>query len=104
MKTPARSAAEIMSSPGSAETARPSTVMEIPAGASTRSATVHRVGRERATALFDVHEQLVGEHLGHRDDRRGDGRAEHADRRLLRRPGEPGRDVVAGVEHEIDVL
>src|SRR5438309_709203 len=60
-------------------------------------------GAKRAPAVFDVDEELVAEHLDAGDDRGGDRRAQHADRRLLGRPAQAGRDVVADVEQQVEV-
>ena len=57
-----------------------------------------------AAPVLDVHEELVAEHLDGRSDGRRDGRPEHADGGLLGRPGQPGGDVVAGVEEQVEVL
>src|SRR5579871_2751634 len=57
-----------------------------------------------APPFLDVHEELVAEHADARRDGRGDGRAEHADGRLLRRPRHAGRDVVAEIHEEIQIF
>src|SRR3954467_11269024 len=59
---------------------------------------------ERTLPVFDVDKELVAEHADGGDDRRGDGRTEHADRCLPRRPGQTRGDVVAHVEEEVEVL
>src|SRR5438270_3203340 len=58
----------------------------------------------RAAAFLHVQEELVTEHADRGDDRARDRRPEGADRRLLRRPREPGRDVVADVEEQVEVV
>src|SRR5687767_11853509 len=76
----------------------PSTVILI--GSAIGSAELRAKG---APAVLDVDEELVAEHLDGRGDRGGDGRAEHADGGLLWRPAEAGGDVVAHVEHQVEV-
>src|ERR1700734_1040114 len=53
--------------------------------------------------VLDVHEEVVTEHPDGRGDRRGDGRAQDADRRLLRWPRHPRRQVVADVHEQVDI-
>src|SRR5438270_10477974 len=101
---PARSAAEMTTSPGLASMARPSTVtvtVSLEVSVCDISTAVSSI---RTLAVFDVDEELVAEHAHGRDDRGGDGRAEHADRCLLWRPGQTRGDVVADVEQEVEVL
>src|SRR5580704_1705185 len=118
MKVPARSAAAMSISPLRAVTSRPSRVkVTVSTGApSTPVATdgpvpAEELSREAvvgsligAALVFDVHEELVAEHLDGRGDGRGDGGAEHADGGLLGRPGQAGSDVVARIEEEVEVL
>src|SRR5437588_6362916 len=104
---PARSAAAITTSPGCASMARPSTVtvtVSLLVCCSVCDISTAGSSGERALPVFDVDEELVAEHADGRDDRRGDGRAEDADRCLPRRPGQTRGDVVADVEEEVEVL
>src|ERR1700677_4532286 len=121
MKVPARSAAAMSISPFRPLTSRPSRVKDtVSTGASAASeatgwsevavATVvspfggvncSLIG---AASLLDVDQELVGEHLDGRPDRRGDRRPEHADGGLLGWPRQTGGDVVAGVEEEVKIL
>src|ERR1035437_7731039 len=97
MKVPARSAAAMIISPLRPATWRPSRVKV--------TASSLEVGSLiRAASLFDVDQELVAEHLDGRADRRGDRGAEDADGGLLGRPGEPGGDVVAHIEQQVEVL
>src|SRR5579884_438982 len=115
MKVPARSAAAMTSSPFRAVVGRPSrekvtasSSVNGGAGVSAeRPVPVPGCGARSligAPAVLDVNEELVAEHVDGRVDRGGDRRAEHADGRLLRWPGEPRRDVVGDVEEEVEVL
>src|SRR5580704_10026649 len=98
MNVPARSAAAMSISPLTAVTSRPSRV-------NVTSSAGGAAGSAMGTApLLDVHEELVAEHLDGRGDRRRDRRPQDADGRLLGRPAEPGRDVVGGVEQEVEIL
>src|SRR5271157_1884376 len=54
--------------------------------------------------FLHVDEELVAEHADARRDGGGDGRAEHADRGLLRWPGHAGGDVVAEVHEEVQIF
>src|SRR5947209_10163914 len=103
---PARSAAAITTSPGWASIARPSTVTVRVSLAVCSVCDISTAAScaVRALPVFDVDEELVAEHADGRDDRRGDGRAEDADRCLPRRPGQTRGDVVADVEEEVEVL
>src|SRR5580698_11568859 len=83
------------SSPGAASIDRPFTVI----------VTVERMTSVmRAPTIGHVLHEVVTEHLDRRVHRGRDGRTQHADRRLLGRPGEARRDVVTEVEEEVDVL
>src|SRR3954469_11635318 len=62
------------------------------------------VSATRATAFLDVHEVLVAEALDRRRDRSDRRRSERTDRRLLRRPGDAGADVVGHVEQQLEVV
>src|SRR3974390_2241683 len=119
MKVPDRSAAAMSSSPLWARAGRPSRVnstggasgMAVAGVAAGVALAVATAAAEEeggsaigARTLFDVDEELVTEQLDARADRRGDRGPEHADGRLLGGPGQPGRDVVARVEQEIEVL
>src|SRR4051812_48298226 len=53
--------------------------------------------------VLDVVLELVPEQLDGGGERRGRRRAEYADRRLPRWPGEPGADVVGHVEQQVEV-
>src|SRR3712207_2113753 len=77
---------------------RPSTVRVTTSGGASRC-----VSAKGAPAVFDVREVLVSEALDRRGDRRHGRRPEGTDRRLLRRPGDAGADVVAHVEQQIEV-
>src|SRR3954469_20849112 len=87
-------------SPLRASTGRPSRLMVTTSSWSAMSASVRR---ERAGAVLDVDEELVAEQADGRHDRAGDGRPERADGGLLRRPGEPGGDVVEHVDQQVEV-
>src|SRR5580700_4456176 len=112
MKVPARSAAAIRNSPAPAVTVRPSMVISTVDPASTLGVTAwwevmtgsamvaSAVG---AASVFDMDQELVAEHPDARGDGRRDGGTEHADGGLLRRPGHPGREVVADVHQELQV-
>src|SRR5580692_9781487 len=109
MKVPARSAAAISISPFMAVAGRPSRVKWISSSGASAAATwagsVVVARSVKGTApLLDVDEELIAEHLDGRPDGRRDRRPQHADGGLLGRPGEPGGDVVAGVEQEIEIL
>src|ERR1700691_2931663 len=82
------------SSPDAASTLRPFTEI----------VTVDLTSVKGASSLVDVPDELVTEHRDRRVDRRGNRRSEDADRRLLGRPEESRRDVVAEVEQEVDVF
>src|ERR1700681_2979771 len=56
-----------------------------------------------AGTFLDVDAELVPEHPDGRHDGARDGRAERADRRLPGRPGQTRGDVVAGIEHQVQV-
>src|SRR5665213_3206740 len=106
MKVPARSAEAMSISPLRARTVRPSREYSISStgvvpSAPPVTAAWSLIG---AAPLLDVDQELVAEHGDGRADRRRDGRPEHADGRLLGRPGHPRRDVVARVEQEVEVL
>src|ERR1700735_194468 len=104
MYVPARSAAAMMSSPLVAVTSRPSSVNVISSvGASVWLASDLAVSVKGAPPFLDVDQELVAEHANARRDGRGDGRAEHADGGLLRRPGHSGRDVVAQVHEKVQI-
>src|ERR1019366_495567 len=85
------------SSPGLADTVRPSRLMEI-------CASVFCSSVKGAPPLFHVDEELVTEHADARGDRRRDGRPEHADGRLLRRPGHSRRDVVTQIHEKVEIF
>src|SRR3954447_5615777 len=87
-------------SPLRASTGRPSSLMVTTSSWSAMSASVRR---ERAGAVLDVDEELVAEHADGRHDRARDGRAQRADGGLLRRPGEPGGDVVEHVDQQVEI-
>src|ERR1017187_2171805 len=83
------------SSPGVASIARPFTVI----------VTVVRITSVmRTPALVHVLDEVVAKHLDRRVHRRRYGGPQHADRRLLGRPGEARRDVVTEVVQQVDVL
>src|ERR1019366_8085595 len=83
------------SSPGVASIARPFTVI----------VTVVRITSVmRTPALVHVLDEVVAKHLDRRVHRRRYGGPQHAERRLLGRPGEARRDVVTEVEQQVDVL
>src|SRR3954469_11897558 len=88
------------SSPGLASIVTPLTVTVsvVFAGASCS------VSATRTAPFLDVEEVLVAEALDRRRDRRDGGRPERADRRLLRRPCDAGRDVVGHVEQQLEVV
>src|ERR1700761_9643481 len=95
----------MMSSPLVAVTSRPSSVKVISSlGASPAPASVLAVSVKGAPPFLDVDQELVAEHADTRGDRRGDGRAEHADGRLLGRPGHAGRDVAAQVHEKVQIF
>src|SRR5579875_1346927 len=73
-------------------------------GAPGEGPTGQAVRRERAAALPDVGEVLVPEHADAGRDGGRDGRAQDADRGLRRRPRHAGRDVVADVHQQVEVL
>src|SRR3954449_3512660 len=100
MYVPVRSAAAMSSSPGFAWIGAPFTVTVtvVFAGASCS------VSATRTAPFLDVEEVLVAEALDRRRDRRDGRGAERADRRLLRRPRDAGRDVVGHVEQELEVV
>src|SRR5437763_16322370 len=98
---PARSAAAMIISSGLAWTALPSTVMVIVSGSASDFWSVPSA--KGAAAFLDVDQELVAKHLDGRGDRRWDRRPQHADRRLLGRPGEFGSEVVAHVEQQVEV-
>src|ERR1700728_4702598 len=100
MYVPARSAAAINSSPGLADTVRPSRLMAICPSA--RCCPVE--SGKGAPPLLDVHEELVAEHADTRSDRRRDGRPQHADGRLLRWPGHARRDVVTQIHEKVEIF
>src|SRR5664280_639480 len=106
MNVPARSAAAISSSPLRAWTVRPSRVNSTSSAGASSGVPSGLVDWSLigAVPLLDVDQELVAEHGDGRADRGRDGRTQDADRGLLRRPGQPGRDVVAGVEQEVEVL
>src|SRR5688500_12343794 len=101
------------SSPGLASTGRPliSTITVSGAWVSDTGglARLRDVGlavdgdRRLAGAPAVGHELVLEPHDGGRDRRHGR-RAERADRRLLRGPGDAGADVVADVEQQRDVV
>ena len=74
------------------------------AGASVLAVSVLAVSVKGAPPFFDVHQELVTEHADTRGDRGRNGRAKHADGRLLRRPGHAGRDVVAQVHEKVQIF
>src|ERR1700691_6208940 len=82
------------SSPGAASTLRPFTEI----------VTVDFTSVKGASSLVDVLDELVAEHRDRRVHRRGNRRTEHADGRLLRRPGESRGDVVAEIEQQVEVF
>src|SRR6516164_2210749 len=90
-------------SPLYAVRARPSIVKETTSSLCTSGWSSREVSVKGTAPFLDVHEELVAEHADTRRDGRRDGRAEHADRRLLRRPVHPGGDVVAQVHEEVEV-
>src|SRR5271165_5776810 len=98
------------SSPFFAVTSRPSRVKVSVAssGAAVASASfgdwVFAVSVKGTPPFLHVDEELVAEHADARGDRGGDGRAEHADGGLLRRPGHAGGDVVAEVHEEVQIF
>src|SRR5579862_9213761 len=105
MNVPARSAALISSSPGRAVAGRPSRTKGIdPSSEAWSSAGALATSVKGARPFLDVQQELVAEHLDGRGDGRGDRRPEHADGRLLGRPVQPRRDVVAHVEQQVEVL
>ena len=57
----------------------------------------------RTSPLLHVLEELVAKHPDTRRDRRRYGGTEDTDRRLLRRPADPGCQVVADVHEQIEV-
>src|ERR1035437_900024 len=57
-----------------------------------------------APSILHVDEELVAEHADSGGDRRRDGWPEHADGRLLRRPGHSGRDVVTQINEKVEIL
>src|ERR1700733_9215572 len=93
----------MISSPFVAVTSRPSRVKVRPVSAAA-AWSPFAVSVKGAPPFLDVHEELVAEHADARGDGRRDGRPEHADRRLLRRPGHARRDVVAQVHEEIEIF
>src|ERR1700732_1782216 len=107
MNVPACSAAAIRNCPASAVTSRPSNVKVTDAPGSTLGAIpwceVTTGSAMRAAPFFDVYEEFVPEHPDARRDRRRDGRPQHADRRLLRRPRHPRGQVVAHVHEQVDI-
>src|ERR1700734_171006 len=95
----------MMSSPLVAVTSRPSSVNVIwSAGGSPVLASVLAVSVKGTPPLFDMDQELVTEHADARRNGRGDGRAQHADGRLLGRPGHAGRDVVAQVHQKVQIF
>src|SRR5487761_206860 len=83
------------SSPGVASMARPFTVM----------VTVPRITSVIGTpTVVHVRDEVVSEHPDGRVHRRRYRGTQDANRRLLRRPGESRRDVVAEIEQEVAVL
>src|SRR5271156_4462077 len=110
MYVPARSAAAISSSPFLAVTVRPSRVkVFVPSSwASGASASVtsrvFAVSVKGTSPFLHVHQELVAEHADARRDGRRDRRPEHADGRLLRGPGQTGRDVVAQVHEKVQIF
>src|SRR5674476_1107994 len=109
MNVPARSAAAINISPLRAVTSRPSRGnVTCPSATSgdtvwAGSAVVARSSIGTAP-LLDVDEELIPEHLDGRTDGRRDGGPQHADGGLLGWPGQPGSDVVAGIEQEVEIF
>src|ERR1700677_1200717 len=100
MYVPARSAAAINSSPGLADTVRPSRLMEI-----CPSSCCGSVESVKGTPpLFDMHEEFVAEHGDARGDRRRDRQPQHADGRLLRWPGHTRRDVVTQIHEKVEIF
>src|SRR3954468_2021973 len=55
------------------------------------------------TTVLDVVLELVAEQLERRRQRGRGRRPQYADRRLARRPGEPGADVVGHVEQQVEI-
>src|SRR5271155_566536 len=87
-------------SPGLAVTVRPSRLK----ASSLDSCSVLAVSVKGASPFLDVHEELVAEHADARRDGRRDGGSQHADGRLLRRPGHAGGDVVAQVHEKVQIF
>src|SRR5580692_11042454 len=92
------------SSPFVAVTVRPSSVKVSFSSDVAKCGSRLSVSVKGAPPFFDVHEELVAEHADPRGDRRRDRWAEDADRRLLRRPGHAGRDVVAEVHEKVQIF
>src|ERR1700722_10655870 len=91
----------MLSSPGVADTVRPSRAGGISAGA---AGGVRPDSGKGTPPFLHVDQELVPEHADGRGDGRGDGRAEHADGGLLRWPGHAGRDVVAEVHEQVEIF
>src|SRR5674476_961742 len=109
MNVPARSAAAINISPLRAVTCRPSRVnVTCPSATSGGTVWAGSAVVARSTIgtapLLDVDEELIPEHLDGRSDGRRDGGPQHADGGLLGWPGQPGGDVVADIEQEVEVV
>src|SRR6516162_11728873 len=94
----------MISSPLYAVRARPSSVKLTSSSLCTSGWSSREVSVKGAPPFLDVHEELVAEHADARRDRRRDGRAEHADGRLLRRPCHSGGNVVAEVHEEVQIF
>src|ERR1019366_4380580 len=107
MKVPACSAAAIRNWPAGAVTSRPSRVKVTDAPASTLGAVPWcdvTTGSAMGTPpVLHVHEDLVAKHPDRRCDRRRDGGAQDADRRLLGRPRHARRQVVADVHEQVHI-
>src|SRR5580704_14779825 len=107
MNVPACSAAAMRNWPAGAVTSRPSMVKVTDAPASTLGTMpwcdVTTGSAMRTAPFLHVHEEVVAEHADARRDRRRDGRAQHADRRLLRWPRHARGQVVAHVHEQVDV-
>src|SRR5271169_1698974 len=107
MKVPARSAAAMRNSPARAVASRPSMVKVTGASGSPGGAMawcdVTTGSAMGAPAFLDVHQELVAEHAQRGGDRGRDGRPQHADGRLLRRPRHTRGDVVAGIHEQVEI-